>query len=216
MPISAQTFSFAGSAVSDIFKGVGDFASAKGYSAAAGFAQQNAQIAEQSAQIKEAMAQRQIYKTLGGQRADVAGAGLNASGSALDIMRDSAQQGSLTKQLIQNQGAIDVNGYQAEAANYSAMAKAAKAGGTGSILGGLVSAAGAFFLSDDRMKSGVVRVDTRRDGLSIYEFNYAGSTQRFRGVLASEVERLYPQAVKWQDGYRVVNYAMIGVTPEVV
>lgn len=216
MPISQQGFADIGGAVSDIFGGLGQFAAAKGYSAAASAASQNAEIAAQSARIQETMAERQITKTLGGQRSDVAGAGLNASGSALDVIRDSAQQGSLTKQLITNQGAINVLGYQAEAANYSAMASAAKTAGTGGIIGGIVKAAAFFALSDDRFKERIVKVGERPDGLGLYEFNYRGTDQRFRGVLASDVERLYPEAVSWEDGHRIVNYTMIGVAPEVV
>jgi hypothetical protein len=217
MPASSAGFSAAGSAVSDIFGAIGSFASAKGYKAAAGASEQSAEIAAQSARIQGVMADRQITKTLGGQRADIAGAGLKASGSALDLVRDSAQQGSLTKQLIANQGAINVLGYQAEAANYNAMATAAKSSGTGGLISGVISAAAAVFaFSDDHLKEAVVKVDQRRDGLGIYEFNYKGSPQRFRGVLASEVERIYPRAVHEENGYRVVNYSLIQAVPEVV
>lgn len=217
MPVSSAGFADVGSAVSDIFGGVGQLQSAKGYAAAAKYSAQDAEIAKQSAAIQETMAQRQITKTLGGQQADIAGAGLSASGSALDVIRDSAHQGSLTKQLIANQGQINVNGYQAESENYSAMAGAAKTAGTGGIVSGLVSAAAAVFaFSDDRLKENITKIDQRRDGLGIYEFNFKGSTQRFRGVLASEVERMYPKAVVWEDGARLVNYGLIGATPEVV
>lgn len=217
MPVSAGGFADIGSAVSSIFGGVGQLQSAKGYQAAAKYAAQNADIAEQSAKIQGLMAERQITKTIGGQAADIAGAGLAASGSALDLMRDSAQQGSLTKQLISNQGAINVLGYKAESENYSAMASAAKTAGSGGILSGLISGAAALFaFSDDHLKERIVRVDTRRDGLGIYEFNYKGTAQRFRGVLASEVERTYPRAVHTEHGYRVVNYSIIGAIPEVV
>lgn len=217
MPVSASTFGDIGGAVSDLFSGYGQLQSAKGYAKAAGFAQQNAEIAKQSEAIQELQAQRKVYQTIGGQQADVAGAGLAASGSALDLLRDSAQQGALTVQLTKQQGAINVAGYEAEAASYSSMASAAKAAGTGSILGGLVKGAAALFaFSDDRLKEGVTLESRRRDGLGIYTFAFKGSDQRFRGVLASEVERIYPAAVTWDDGHRVVNYSVIGVKPEVV
>lgn len=217
MPISTSGFGSAGSAVSDIFGAVGELKMAKGYSAAAGLAGQNAEIAAQSARIQTTMAQRQITQTLGGQRADIAGAGLAASGSALDLMRDSAQQGGLTKQLIAAQGAINVNGYQAEQASYEAQASAAKASASGGFIKGLFDvAATVVAFSDDRMKAGIVEVSRRRDGLGVYEFNYKGSAQRFRGVLASEVERIYPRAITWIDGMRAVNYDMIQMQPEVV
>jgi hypothetical protein len=218
MPVSQAGFADLGGAVKDLFGGIGEFESAKGYSAAAGFATQNAEIAAQSTQIQEVQAQRKIYQTLGGQQADIAGAGLAKSGNALDIMRDSAQQGSLTKQLIANQGAINVAGYEEEASNYSAMASAAKSSGTGSIIGGVISAAASIFaFSDDTLKEGIVEINRRPDGLGVYEFSFKGSGQRFRGVLASEVERLYPRAVRFNDqGLREVNYSAIGVLPEVV
>lgn len=219
--ISAAGFSDLGGAVSSLFGAVGSFASAKGYKAAAGYAAQNAEIAAQSTAIQETQAQRKIYQTIGGQKADVAGAGLAASGSALDVMRDSAQQGSLTKQLIQNQGAINIAGYQEEAANYNAMASASKASGTGGILGGLLKVASfaAPFIaaSDDALKENIVEIERRRDGIGIYEFTFKGSNQKFRGVLASEVEVRYPTAVRVNErGVREVNYSAIGVLPETI
>lgn len=218
MPVSQAGFADLGGAVKDLFGGIGELASAKGYKAAAGYATQNAEIAQQSEQIQETQAQRKIYQTLGGQKADVAGAGLSASGSALDVMRSSAEQGSLTKQLIRNQGAINVAGYEEEAANYNAMATAAKASGTGSIIGSVISAASAVVaFSDDVLKENVVEISRRPDGLGLYEFNFKGSDQRFRGVLASEVEARYPRAVSYDErGIRVVNYSAIGAVPEVI
>lgn len=220
MPASASGFSDLGGAVSDIFGAIGSFAQAKGYKAAAGYAASNAEITEQSTRIQEYQQQRTLEKTLGGQQSDVAGAGLAASGSALDLFRDSAQQGSLTKQLIANQGAINVQGYKAEAASYSAQASAASAAGKGGILSGIikgVSAVASFaMLSDDRMKEDIVLHERRPDGIGLYDFRYKGDPAVFRGVLASEVERLYPSAIQWIDGLRHVNYGLIGVAPEVV
>jgi len=218
MPVSQAGFADLGGAVKDLFGGIGEFASASGYTAAANFASQNADIAAQSTQIQETQAQRKIYQSLGGQQADYGGAGLAKSGSALDVMRSSAEQGSLTKQLIANQGAINVAGYEEEASNYNAMASAAKSSGTGSIIGGVISAAASIFaFSDDSLKTGIVEVDRRGDGLGIYEFSFKGSAQRFRGVMASEVEARYPRAVTYNEkGLRIVNYSAIGIMPEVV
>lgn len=220
MAVSASAFGSLGGAVSSIFGGIGQLESASGYKQAAQYAGDNAEIAQQSADIQNLMASRKVYQTLGGQQADIGGAGLASSGSATDLMRSSAEQGSLTKQLVTRQGAINVLGYQAEQASYNSMAQAAQTAGAGGILGGLLQGAGAaasiFALSDDRLKAGVTLVERRRDGLGIYEFSYKGTAQRFRGVLASEVERLYPTAVSWEDGFRKVNYTAIGVLPEIV
>lgn len=142
MALSSQGFGALGGAVSDIFGGIGEFATAKGYSQAANYAGINAKIAQESANIQQEQATRQIYKTIGGVQSDVAGAGLATSGSAGDILRSSASQGALTKQLVQEQGDINVLGYKAEQASYQSMASAAKAAGGGGILGGLLKVAG--------------------------------------------------------------------------
>lgn len=219
MPLSSAGFGDIGGAVSDIFGAIGQQQSAKGYKQAASFAEENANIAEQSAKIQGLMAQRQVFQTIGGQQSDIAGAGLAESGSALDLLRSSASQGSLTKQLVANQGAINVLGYQAEAASYTSMASAAKSSALGGLLGGALKiGAAALAFSDDRLKEGIIKVGEHRDGLGIYHFGYKGDPdgRRFEGVLASEVERLYPAAVTWFDGKRVVNYDLIGVTPKVL
>jgi len=122
--------SFAGAAVKDIFTGFSDDALIKGYNAAAGgfdtaasLARQNAEIEKQSTAIKTMQAERQIYKTLGGQQADVAAAGFGASGSALDLLADSTRQGELTKHLITQQGQINVNNFQEQATAYAVQAE---------------------------------------------------------------------------------------------
>lgn len=221
MPISSQDFGDIGGAVSSIFGGIGELASAKGYKQAADIAHMNEGIAEQSTKIQEQQAGRKIYQALGGQRSDIAGAGLAASGSALDVIRSSAEQGSLTKQLIQNQGTITALGYEQESNSYSAMASAAKASGSGGILGGIVKGIGAVasiagFFSDARLKTVPVLQYRRKDGLGIYHFSYRGSSEVFEGVMAEEVRDVYPTAVTTEDGFLKVNYALIGVEPKLV
>ena len=69
---------------------------------------------------------------------------------------------------------------------------------------------GAFF-SDARLKEDVVRVGTLQNGLGLYRFRYLGGQQEFVGVLAQEVERVYPEAiVRGEDGYLRVHYGRIG------
>lgn len=97
------------------------------YYKAEGYANQNAQIETASTAIRAAQSQREVYKITGGQRADVAGAGLAASGSALDIMRDSAHQGVLENTLIDEQGQINVNAYHQQASSFEGQAQSAEA-----------------------------------------------------------------------------------------
>jgi hypothetical protein len=63
--------------------------------------------------------------SLGETRADVAGAGFPESGSALDILRESASQGALSKAVLGEQGLIQEEGYREQAASYRTMADAA-------------------------------------------------------------------------------------------
>lgn len=144
-------FSSAGTAISDFYQAQGDKKSASNYLEAADIANQNAQLAKMSAAIQETATQRQINKTIGGQAADVAGAGFAQSGSALDLMRDSASQGALQKAMIGLQGQINSNAYAAQAGAYmgeyqaaQTAAKAAQGGGIMSTIGAVAGIAAMF------------------------------------------------------------------------
>jgi hypothetical protein len=136
MAIGPQTFSDFGGAASDLFAGFGDqskaqgdFAEAQNYTLAAKLAQQNEKFTETSTAIKEAQQARESTMTLGGQQADVAGAGFSEGGSALDLLRSSASQGALTHAVLGQQGLITEAGYNEQAASYNNMATAATAAG---------------------------------------------------------------------------------------
>ena len=67
--------------------------------------------------------------------------------------------------------------------------------------------------SDRRLKADITHVGVdEATGLNLYEFKYIDGTKRFRGVMADEVEARYPQAVvTMPDGYKAVNYALLGI-----
>lgn len=68
--------------------------------------------------------------------------------------------------------------------------------------------------SDRRLKQDIVLVGRdERTGLSLYEFAYkADPSRRFVGVMADEVEAYMPEAVgESEDGYKFVNYEMLGI-----
>jgi hypothetical protein len=122
-----------GGAVSDLFaaeghryKAKGDLFEAENYDRAAALATQNEKFTEQSTAIKQSQLDRENYKMLGGQQADIAGAGFAASGSAIDLMRDSASQGALQKAVGAEQGLITEAGYTEQAESYTTMSKAAR------------------------------------------------------------------------------------------
>jgi hypothetical protein len=131
--LSNSTFSDASGAVSDLFAAEGDRAKAQGdllekqnYLAASDLAMQNEQFAETSTAIKQSQLDRQIYQTIGGQKADIAGAGFAESGSGLDLLRSSASQGALTKAVAGQQGLIQEAGYKEQSQSYQNMAQAAQ------------------------------------------------------------------------------------------
>jgi hypothetical protein len=156
MAFGQSTFSDAGGAVSDLFASFGHEAKAKGdefekqnYELAATYADENAAYTESATKIKEAQQDRALFQGIGRTTADIGGAGFAQSGSALDILRDSAQQGSLTKAVLTSQGAITEAGYKEQADSYRNMAQAAQVAidaehtaGIGSLLtGGIKGAA---------------------------------------------------------------------------
>jgi hypothetical protein len=75
--------------------------------------------------------ERQNTIQIGGQQAAVAGAGFAASGSALDILADSARQGALAHAALGQQGLITEAGYQEQAQSYTTMATAARTAAAG-------------------------------------------------------------------------------------
>lgn len=75
--------------------------------------------------------------------------------------------------------------------------------------------AGAYLMSDERLKEGVSLVGNEK-GHNIYEFNYLGDDTKYRGVMAQEVQKINPEAVIEVDGYLAVNYDAIGLKCEVV
>lgn len=158
MAISSGQVGAASNAVSDVFGGIGLLYKAKGskleaqaYEKAAALARLNEQFTKTSTDIKEAQQQRDSYKQIGGQEADIAASGFAASGSALDILRESASQASLTKAVISQQGLIEEAGYREQAESYDLMAqasreaaKADKWGAVGKFVGAAISVAAIF------------------------------------------------------------------------
>lgn len=139
MALSNATFGDISGAVGDLFaasadeskatglrlKAQGDALEGENYDLAAEYAGQNEKFAEQSTAIKQQQLDRSNYQTIGGQQADIAGAGFANSGSALDLLRDSAQQGALTKAVAGEQGLITEAGYTEQQTSYQNLSKAA-------------------------------------------------------------------------------------------
>lgn len=222
-------FDYAGGAVADLFSSEGSKISAAGSRrAAAGYrragelATENLDYLGQSTNLKLLAADRSIYQTISTAEANIAGNGLKVSGSALDILRDSAAQGELTKNLISLQGNIDANAikqqiasFGAQADQYDAAAEAADNASTGSMISGIIKGAAAvaqvgMFLSDRRLKTDIFRIG-ERGGLPWYSFRWISDGAHAEGFMADEVLALKPEAVGVSDdGYLMVDYNLAG------
>jgi hypothetical protein len=133
MAFGSSTFTNLSGAVGDLFaaeghkiKAEGNRVEAENYDLASQFSLQNVEFTKTSTAIKTSQTERENTKMLGGVSADVAGAGFAASGSALDILHESAAQGALTKSVGEFQGLITEAGYEQQAKSYQNMAKAAR------------------------------------------------------------------------------------------
>jgi len=159
MALSDRTFGNAGGAISDLLGGFGAFSAANskagGYALEAGmyrkaakFTREEKDLQEASTNIQNVQTERGILKAIGGQRSDIEGSGFTMSGSSIDLLRDSAQQGALAHQLVTTQGNITQLNLDQQAASYDALAaisdnaaESEKHSGILSLLGGGVGGA---------------------------------------------------------------------------
>jgi hypothetical protein len=63
--------------------------------------------------------------------------------------------------------------------------------------------------SDRRLKKNIKQIGTRADGLHIYEFDYIWGGKRQVGLMAQEVQNVYPSAVSESSGYLMVDYSKV-------
>jgi hypothetical protein len=68
----------------------------------------------------------------------------------------------------------------------------------------------AMMFSDERLKEGIVKVGQLPNGINLYKYNFIGHPLTELGVLAQEVQKIMPEAVKeHENGYLMVNYNMV-------
>ena len=70
--------------------------------------------------------------------------------------------------------------------------------------------------SDIKLKENIEQVGVSPDGYKIYEFNYKGFKDRWRGAMAQDVVKKNPMAVGIQNNYLTVDYSKIDVNMELV
>ncbi len=109
-------------------------------------------------------------------------------GFGLNALGDAAQRG-----FGQQQMRYDANKTNASAAN------------------SLINNGMKMMMSDVRLKTNIVRIGTRHDGLGVYQWDYVWGGPRATGVMAHEVRAKYPDAVRRVGGYDAVDYGKLGV-----
>ena len=108
------------------------------------------------------------------------------------------------------QGADAANRYGTEMAGYGQRMNA-----IGNMVGGYAAGGGFGEISDKTLKENIVKVGQSPSGLNIYEWNYLWSPERFRGVIAQEVQKIKPQAVLSNIfGHLLVDYSKLDVNME--
>jgi len=103
------------------------------------------------------------------------------------------------------------NQLQAQAANAQAKASYSSGlfGGIGSAVGAIGAAALPLMFSDRRLKTDIEKVGETNAGLPIYTYKYKGDNKTQMGVMAQDVEKKTPKAVKEVGGFKAVNYALV-------
>jgi hypothetical protein len=79
-------------------------------------------------------------------------------------------------------------------------------------IGNLASIGSAIF-SDARLKKDIIEIG-EKNGHKLYEFSYIPKVKksgRFIGVMAQDVEKYMPEAVTEIEGFKAVNYSMLGL-----
>jgi hypothetical protein len=86
--------------------------------------------------------------------------------------------------------------------------------------GNAIKKAAKWLFSDIRTKENIVFIRKLKPGLNLYRFEYKKEFKdlpyaghgMFHGLMAHEVEKIYPHAVSVHDnGYKVINYSLLGI-----
>lgn len=145
----------------------------------------------------------QQYGRLGGmtQLGQRSAAGVGAAGM---------ESGTNVANLLAQQGAAQAGGELGQAKAYSGLFNLpAQVLGFQYGAGGKAGMGFGDMFSDIRLKKNIKQIGTRSDGLNVYEFEYIWGGGRQVGLMAQEVQGVYPDAVSESGGYLMVNYSKV-------
>jgi hypothetical protein len=136
----------------------------------------------------------------------IGSAGLGTATTGLNVPGSSVAPPPIMA-ATQAQGASDANRYASEVQGYGSKMNA---------LGNIASTgAQLYMMSDKTLKENIVKVGQSPSGFNIYEWNYLWSPERFRGVIAQEVQKIKPKAVLSNIfGHLMVDYSKLDVNME--
>lgn len=104
---------------------------------------------------------------------------------------------------VYNSAALLQQNYNSQLQNSSAMMGGLF--GLGSSLGSM----GIYKFSDENLKEDIKEVGETDKGLPIYTFRYNGDDAKQMGVMAQDVEKVMPEAVRKFGKYKAVDYAQV-------
>lgn len=81
--------------------------------------------------------------------------------------------------------------------------------GLGGSLGSAAIMAPYLAASDRRLKTDIKKIGQLPSGLHVYSFRYKWSNEKTIGVMADEVEQVFPEAVHEVNGFKAVDYSKV-------
>ena len=99
---------------------------------------------------------------------------------------------------------LEMSAYNARLANWQQ-----KMAGIQNTMGGLFGLGASAIMSDVRLKTDIRRVGTTDAGLPVYTYRYRGRPEVHMGVMAQDVEQVFPAAVKQIGDFKAVDYAEV-------
>lgn len=145
----------------------------------------------------------QQYSRLGGmtQLGQRSAAGVGAAGM---------ETGTNVANLLSQQGAALAGGELGQAKAYGQILNMpAQFLGMQYGAGGKAGIGFGNMFSDRRLKKNIKQISTRPDGLNVYEFDYIWGGGRQIGLMAQEVQTIYPGAVSESGGFLMVDYSKV-------
>jgi len=218
--MSGDQWGAIGQGASGFFQGLGAYqsynAQAKWQSASAEVNEMQAVEAKKKAAWEVTQKRLSKRKWIGGARAMFGWAGVEVEGSPTDAIAEANREMTMDEMMTTREGYIQQQMYLEEAKWAREAAKAARRAGKTSMIGGIfqggMGVASVIAMSDQRLKENIVPVKdalSKLRELTTYRYHFKGSDRERIGMLAQEVEKQLPEAVRDTTGGKAVElYAL--------